>query len=202
MSKLKRLTATFSDVLRDLLPFVQSKNVKNTHGGGFNYNFTKNNTPPWVFFTFLNCTNGTKSHNAPHILFLQLRDRFQISLLILSVLSESKRIKLSEFQGVQKLIRLKSLNIRIEIWRRSFILCKGEGLIVIRGRRFSSIFLLCARGRGSFLSQTFNSLESIKPLIVGRVVSFYVNLFTFNKISISFISAVVLRNSVLIQIAV
>ena len=36
MSKLERLTATFSDVLRDLLPFVQSKNVKNTHGGGFN----------------------------------------------------------------------------------------------------------------------------------------------------------------------
>ena len=163
------------------------------------YNFTKNNTSPRVFFTFLNCTNGTKSHNAPHILLLQLRDRFQISLLILSVLSESKRIKLSEFQGVQKLIRLKSLNIRIEIWRRSFIVCKGEGLIVIRGRRF---FLLCARGRGSFLSQTFNSLESIKPLIVGRVVSFYVNLFTFNKISISFIYTVVLRNSVQIQIAV
>ena len=23
-------------------------------------NFTKSNTPPWVFFTFLNCTNGTK----------------------------------------------------------------------------------------------------------------------------------------------
>ena len=150
--------------------------------GASTYNFTKNNTPPWVFFTFLNCTNGTKLHNAPHILFLQLRDRFQISLLIPSVLSESKRIKLSEFQGVQKLIRLKSLNIRIEIWRRSFIVFKGEGLIVIRDRRFSSIFLLCARGRWSFLSQTFNSFESIKPLIVGTVVSCYVNLLTFNKL--------------------
>ena len=30
-------------------------------------NFTKINTPPWVFFTFLNCTNGTKSRNAPHL---------------------------------------------------------------------------------------------------------------------------------------
>ena len=30
-------------------------------------NFTKSNTPPWVFFTFLNCTNGTKSRNAPRV---------------------------------------------------------------------------------------------------------------------------------------
>ena len=27
-------------------------------------NSTKSNTPPWVFFTFLNCTNDTKSRNA------------------------------------------------------------------------------------------------------------------------------------------
>ena len=25
-------------------------------------------TPPWVFFTFLNCAHGTKSRNAPHML--------------------------------------------------------------------------------------------------------------------------------------
>ena len=30
-------------------------------------NLTKINTPPWVFFTFLNGTNGTKSRNAPHV---------------------------------------------------------------------------------------------------------------------------------------
>ena len=30
-------------------------------------NFTKINTPPWVFFTFFNCTNGTKSRNASYI---------------------------------------------------------------------------------------------------------------------------------------
>ena len=41
------------DVLRDLVPFVQLKNVKNT--------------PPWVFFTFFNRTNCTKSRNASHI---------------------------------------------------------------------------------------------------------------------------------------
>ena len=35
--------------LRDLVPFLEFKKRK-----------TKNNTPPWVFFTFLNCTNGTK----------------------------------------------------------------------------------------------------------------------------------------------
>ena len=42
------------------------KNVKNTHGGVLllvklqaEASLTSN-TPPWVFFTFLNCTNGTK----------------------------------------------------------------------------------------------------------------------------------------------
>ena len=47
------------------------KNVKNTHGGvlmlvkfqASAYNFTKINTPPWVFFMSLICTNGTKSRN-------------------------------------------------------------------------------------------------------------------------------------------
>ena len=29
--------------------------------------FTKINTPPWVFFTFINCANGTKSHNASQL---------------------------------------------------------------------------------------------------------------------------------------
>ena len=38
------------------------KNVKNIHGAVLLLgNFTKSNTTPWVFFTFLNCTNGTKS---------------------------------------------------------------------------------------------------------------------------------------------
>ena len=32
-------------------------------------NFTKSSTPPWVFFNFLNCANGTKSRNASHIRF-------------------------------------------------------------------------------------------------------------------------------------
>ena len=48
------------------------KNVGNTHRGvlllvklhASACNFTKSNTPPWVFFTyFLNCTNGTKSRS-------------------------------------------------------------------------------------------------------------------------------------------
>ena len=30
-------------------------------------NFTKSNTPSWVFFTFLNCTNRTKLHKASHM---------------------------------------------------------------------------------------------------------------------------------------
>ena len=31
------------------------------------WNFTKINNPPWCFSRFLNCTNGIKSRNAPHI---------------------------------------------------------------------------------------------------------------------------------------
>ena len=41
------------------------KNVKNTHA--LACNFTKINTPPWVFLTFFNYINGTKSRNAPHM---------------------------------------------------------------------------------------------------------------------------------------
>ena len=63
------------DALRDLVRFVQFKNVKNTHGGvsilvkfqASACNFTKIYTPLWVFFTFLNCANGTKLRNAPHM---------------------------------------------------------------------------------------------------------------------------------------
>ena len=32
-------------------------------------NFTKSNTPPWVFSPFVNCTSGTKSRNASHLDF-------------------------------------------------------------------------------------------------------------------------------------
>ena len=40
------------------------KNVKNTHREVL---VTKSNTPPWVFFTLFNCTNGTKSRNISHV---------------------------------------------------------------------------------------------------------------------------------------
>ena len=51
------------------------KNVKNIYGGllflgkfqALACNFTKSNTPSWVFSRFLNCTNGAKSHNALHM---------------------------------------------------------------------------------------------------------------------------------------
>ena len=49
------------DALRDLVPFVRFKNREKPHGGvlllvklqALACNFTKSNTPPWVFFTFL-----------------------------------------------------------------------------------------------------------------------------------------------------
>ena len=54
------LMDSICDVLRDLVPFEQFKNVKNTHGEVLlsvklqakTCNFTKSNTPPWVFFMF------------------------------------------------------------------------------------------------------------------------------------------------------
>ena len=45
-------------------------------------NFAESNTPPLVFFTFLNFTNGTKSCNAPQIVFEPMSDeRFPFSML-------------------------------------------------------------------------------------------------------------------------
>ena len=56
--KLKQ--AKICGALRELVPFVQFKNVKNTYGGvlilvkllASACNFAKINTPPWVLFTF------------------------------------------------------------------------------------------------------------------------------------------------------
>ena len=54
-----------------------SKNVKSTHGRVLLlvklqakvFNFNKNNTPPWLFFTFLNWVNGAKLRKASHLDF-------------------------------------------------------------------------------------------------------------------------------------
>ena len=56
------------DVLHDLLPFVQFKKRKNTHGGVLHLVKLKgkSNTPPWYFSRFLSCTNRTKLRNASH----------------------------------------------------------------------------------------------------------------------------------------
>ena len=43
------------------------KNMKRTHRGD-SLLVTKINTPPWVLFTFLNCTNGTNSRKASDFL--------------------------------------------------------------------------------------------------------------------------------------
>ena len=67
------------------------KNVKNTRGGVLLLvklqaisnklnacNFTKSNTPPWVFSRFLNCTNGTKSCKTSHQNLLSIRENWKI----------------------------------------------------------------------------------------------------------------------------
>ena len=63
--------------LRNFLPFVQIKKYENKQGRVLflvklqvlAFNFNKNNTPLWMFSTFLNCTNVTKSRKASHNLF-------------------------------------------------------------------------------------------------------------------------------------
>ena len=49
-----------------LVPFVQFKNLKNTHGGLFILvlacNFTKSNTPTWVFFTYVKIVQMVLNH--------------------------------------------------------------------------------------------------------------------------------------------
>ena len=60
------------DALRDLVWFVQFKKCEKHpwRNVTFTCNFTKSNTPSWVFLRFANCTNGAKSRKASQ-LFLQ-----------------------------------------------------------------------------------------------------------------------------------
>ena len=64
-------TRIMCDALRDLVPFVQLKTVKGTHGGGL----LLVTLPRGCFSRFLNCINGTKSRKASHVkkLFMLLR---------------------------------------------------------------------------------------------------------------------------------
>ena len=64
-------TSKIWDNLRDLVPFVQKKKREKNPWGSVTFskacNFTKSNNPPWVFFRFLNCKNGTKLCKTLHI---------------------------------------------------------------------------------------------------------------------------------------
>ena len=63
------------DALRDLLPFVQIKNMRNTHGGVLllvscrlqSSTLLKVTLLHGCFSCFLNCTSGTKLHNTSHL---------------------------------------------------------------------------------------------------------------------------------------
>ena len=46
-------------------------------------NFTKSNTPPWVYFTFLNCTNGTKWRNASRIYIHKMLNPLSASVALI-----------------------------------------------------------------------------------------------------------------------
>ena len=60
------------DAFRDLVPFIQFKNMKNAHGKvlllvKLGCNLVKVALLHGCFSSFLNCTNGTKSCKAPHL---------------------------------------------------------------------------------------------------------------------------------------
>ena len=57
--------------MRDLVPFEQLKKREKHQWSGIKFSTvakSKSNTPTWVFFTFLNCTNGTKSRKTLHFI--------------------------------------------------------------------------------------------------------------------------------------
>ena len=74
------------DVLRNVVPFVQLKNVKNTHGGVLLL-VTKSNTPPSGFFTFLKLYKWYQI--AQRITYLQFQ-KFQRKMLTLAIMLEPK----------------------------------------------------------------------------------------------------------------
>ena len=71
------------DALCNLVPFAQFKK-RERHP--WRSNFTKSNTPPWVFSRFLNCTNDIKSRKTSHLVSVNLSHI--IFLLVFPVLCQ------------------------------------------------------------------------------------------------------------------
>ena len=67
--------------------FYSLKTWKKKHSGvklqAQAWNCAKSNSSPWVFFTFFNCTNGTKSRNTTHLLGWE--SRFEIPQILKNV---------------------------------------------------------------------------------------------------------------------
>ena len=55
------------------------KSVRNTHPWR---RVTFRNTPTWVFFTFVNCKNDTKSPKTPHMLLFSISLRLKSSTFL------------------------------------------------------------------------------------------------------------------------
>ena len=69
MIHIQRLHTLIWDALRDLVSFVQFKKREKHpwRSDSFRaYNFAKSITPSWIFFTFYEFKNGTKSRKASH----------------------------------------------------------------------------------------------------------------------------------------
>ena len=59
------------------------KKVKKHPRRSVTFSFPKSNTPPWVFFTFLNCTNGNISRKASQIKQAVVVEVVQILLILI-----------------------------------------------------------------------------------------------------------------------
>ena len=88
-----------SDTLRDLLPYVQIKKKHGKHPWGCNIF-------PWVFFTFWNCTNGTKLHEASHVIHL-------LTTCVLFAIQRSKSVPSENFLKIIWIQALKIVGMKI-----------------------------------------------------------------------------------------
>ena len=59
----------------DLVPFMQYKKREKQPWRSVTFS-SKSNTPPWLFFTSLDCTNSTKSCKTSHISFIVFLNPF------------------------------------------------------------------------------------------------------------------------------
>ena len=82
-----RIWREIYDALRDLVLFVPFKKCRkhpwrSVNSSNFNFNFTKSNNPPWVFFTFLKLYKWYQvAQSLLYVILRELRSSFTCSMI-------------------------------------------------------------------------------------------------------------------------